>query len=303
MRTLNLISLYYYVCQLYDEHLSPHCFRHTKNGIEPLFTDQELITLYLFIEFTYQPRHLKSNYMIAADTYADWFPHLPSYERYNKRLNRISSVMPLIVSDLCRIRFKDLQRRGQLHDEGWLLTDSFPVVCCAGNRSGVVAPELTDRGYNSTKNMHFWGVKVHVIGIKVPNGLPVPYKLWVAPASEHDYRAQVSELEQLAQSNLSGDKAFESKELIDQFERQGGTWMIGKKDNYRKRTQERQRHIAADNMYNRSVAKLKQPIEALFAAFHKMGVQTASLVRSTAGLTRQLMGRIAASLLGATILC
>lgn len=297
MRTLNLISLYYYVCQLYDEELHAHCFRHTKNGVEPAFTDQEAITLFLFLTLTYRPRYMKDMHKIAQDTYLDWFPDLPCYERFVKRINRISSVFGLIVNDLCKNQLRQIIDHDKLCDEHWLLTDSFPIVSCAGNRKGVVVPELTDRGYNSTKRMHFWGVKVHVIAYKTRGRLPVPVQLWVGQASEHDYRAQVTELEDLSIFNLSGDKAFESRELITAFERNGGAWMVGKKDNYRTNQEKRQRHIAADKIYNCAVSSLKQPIEALFASFWRMGVQMASMVRSTAGLTRHIMGNIAAAML------
>jgi len=297
MRTINLISLYYYVCQLYDEELYLHCFRHTKNGKSPVFTDQELITIFLFIQSTYKPSSLKALHAIAQDAYLDWFPCLPGYERFSRRLNRISSVFGHIANDLSWRWFSQCLDSGAIADEEWLLNDSFPVVTCAGNRYGIVAPEITDRGYNSTKRMHFWGVKVHVLAYKVSGSTPVPVRIWVGPASEHDYQAQVTELESVASFNISGDKAFESKELIQEFKAQGGKWMIGKKDNYRKRESERQRNIAADKLYNRAVSKLKQPIESLFSTFAKFGIQRASLIRSTAGLTRHIMGTLAAAMI------
>lgn len=301
MRTLNLISLYYYVCQLYDEELHHHCFRHTKNGQSPLFTDQELITVFLFIQNVYKPSSLKSLHTIAQDAYLDWFPHLPGYERFNRRLNRISSSFCHIANDLGHRWFIQCLDSGAIADEAWLLNDSFPVVTCAGNRYGVVAPEITDRGYNSTKRMHFWGIKIHVLAYKVSGSTPVPVRLWVGPASEHDYQAQVAELESVAPFNISGDKAFESKELIEAFENHGGKWMIGKKDNYRKRVWERQRNIAADQLYNRAVSKLKQPIESLFSTFAKFGIQKAGLIRSTTGLTRHIMGTLAAAMIDSVI--
>jgi len=302
MRTLNLISLYYYVCQLYDTQLHAHCFRHTKNNVDPIFTDQEAITIFLFVLREYRPRSIKELHKIAEDAYRDWFPFVPGYETFLRRLNRMSSVFGLIANDLAARMLCQRMQRDELCDEEWLLTDSFPVITCAGNRQGIIAPEITARGYNSTKRMHFWGVKVHVIAYKSRGRLPVPVKLWVGPASEHDYQAQVCELEQLASLNISGDKAFESKELKLAFKNNEGDWMIGKKDNYRKNREKRQRHIAADNMYNKVVSKLKQSIEALFANFAYRGIQTASVVRSTAGLTRHVMAHAAVALLEPVLL-
>lgn len=48
MQQLKLIQLYFYVCQVYEEELKWHCERFTKNQQEPLFTDCELLTAYLF---------------------------------------------------------------------------------------------------------------------------------------------------------------------------------------------------------------------------------------------------------------
>jgi len=42
-----LIHLYLFVCQIYDTH-SATCFQRLSNNSQPLFTDQEIVTIYLF---------------------------------------------------------------------------------------------------------------------------------------------------------------------------------------------------------------------------------------------------------------
>ncbi len=108
--------------------------------------------------------------------------------------------------------------------------------------------------------MHYWGVKVHVVALKVRNTTPVPARLFVGLASEHDYRAQPAELANLVDHNLSGDKAFESKELKQVFEEGEGVFFVGRKDNYAKNVEQRRRGKAADQGYNRAVSELKQSI-------------------------------------------
>lgn len=44
---LQLIELYLWVCRIYDKHPMLK-YQHLSNNHEPLFTDQELITVYLF---------------------------------------------------------------------------------------------------------------------------------------------------------------------------------------------------------------------------------------------------------------
>ncbi|MFT5648413.1 MAG: hypothetical protein ACI976_003113 [Aureispira sp.] len=48
MRTLQLIQLYFYVCEIYEEELQWHCIRYTKNQSTPSFTEEEVLTTYLF---------------------------------------------------------------------------------------------------------------------------------------------------------------------------------------------------------------------------------------------------------------
>ena len=48
MRLLQLIQLYFYVCEIYEQELQWHCMRHTKNQAEPKFTDSEPLSSYLF---------------------------------------------------------------------------------------------------------------------------------------------------------------------------------------------------------------------------------------------------------------
>lgn len=300
MRTLKLIQLYYYICQVYDNCLYAHCMRLTKNDVPPKFTDEELLTVYLFISSEYQPATLKHLHRIAYDCYRSWFPNMPGYERFTRRLNRISSCFGLLAQELCAIWLE--QGSDQVGDEYWLLCDSFPVICCNGQRYGMVAPEITERGYNSTKGIHYWGLKIHVIALKTRQQLPIPIRLFVGPASEHDYKAQVDVLEEMANGNLSGDKAFAAKQLAEAFQESGGTLFVGRKDDYKKNEAQRKRGRAADQIYNTAVSKIKQPIEALFAFFERhTGIQKASLVRSTAGLTVHVMGKLAAAILSQTI--
>jgi hypothetical protein len=46
------------------------------------------------------------------------------------------------------------------------LVDSMPIVTCKGkNREGKVAKEITSKGYCSTKDMYYYGMKLHVVDI------------------------------------------------------------------------------------------------------------------------------------------
>jgi len=47
-KELKLISIYLYICDLYDSELKYHCQRFSNNN-DPEFTDQEVITIYLYV--------------------------------------------------------------------------------------------------------------------------------------------------------------------------------------------------------------------------------------------------------------
>ena len=35
----------------------------------------------------------------------------------------------------------------------------MPIITCSGKRKAKVATEITDKGYNSTKKMYYYGLK------------------------------------------------------------------------------------------------------------------------------------------------
>ena len=55
------------------------------------------------------------------------------------------------------------------------IVDSMPIVTCKGkNREGKVATEITSKGYCSTKNMYYYGMKLHMVGQRREGTLPFP---------------------------------------------------------------------------------------------------------------------------------
>lgn len=46
MRSLQLMKLYFYVSEIYEEELKWHCMRYTKNQVVPGFRDEEILTTY-----------------------------------------------------------------------------------------------------------------------------------------------------------------------------------------------------------------------------------------------------------------
>jgi hypothetical protein len=71
------------------------------------------------------------------------------------------------------------------------LIDSLPIKLSVGTcaNRGRVARELADTGFCATKQMHYGGVKLHLIAARRPRCLPLPERFALTRASQHDLAA------------------------------------------------------------------------------------------------------------------
>ena len=140
MQQLKLIQLYLYVCQLYKEELKWHSERFSNNGLEPKFTDCELLTTYLFSVGYEQRFQVKQVHRYIKYHWLNWFPNLPGYQSYNKRLNRLAGVFPVLISRLLNVLAVETQAIVQIS-----LTDSMPIMTCSNRRKAKVALDLCNK--------------------------------------------------------------------------------------------------------------------------------------------------------------
>ena len=84
-----LIILFCAVCDRYNSAITAICQRFSNNR-RPKFTDEECIAIYLFgiIEGKFTQ---KSIWQFIKYYWADCFPHLPCYEKFNKRIKKVVS--------------------------------------------------------------------------------------------------------------------------------------------------------------------------------------------------------------------
>ena len=77
---LTLVKIYLFVCERSGrvEALS----QRQSNNSRPDFTDQEVLTVYLFGLFR-KRRSVSEIHGYIRDHFAEWFPDLPSYQAYN----------------------------------------------------------------------------------------------------------------------------------------------------------------------------------------------------------------------------
>lgn len=284
-----LIRIYFIICDYFKE-LQYYCERFSNNN-NPKLTDQEVMTIYLYVLHHQGHTKVKHIYRFANEYLREWFPCLGSYQAFNKRLNRLDGAFNRLVGLL----LEDYVPEDCLFDQS--LLDSMPIITCSGKRQGKVARELTDKGYCSTKSMYYHGMKLHALGFRRIGTLPHPEQLLLTPASVNDITVYKQEWANIENRFFFGDKIYMDNELNQGMIKNLNSEMLtpvkavkGMNDIIKKRIK------AANDLYSTAVSRVRQPIEALFGwLIQKTDIQKASLVRSTKGLLVHTYGKLAAA--------
>lgn len=144
-------------------------------------------------------------YILSPMVYlSSWFPKLPSYQTFCIRLNMLSEAFKVLVETMIQsFKPKDC-------DSIISIVDSMPIVTCKGkNREGKVATEITSKGYCSTKNMYYYGMKLHMVGQRREGTLPFPEMIALTPASDNDLTVFKSEcVPYLSGKTVLADKIY-----------------------------------------------------------------------------------------------
>lgn len=283
---IRLTSVYCEVCEQYTRHLWRHCERFSNNSI-PLFSDEEVITVYLFGIMRHK-RTIQDIYEYTQDHLLDWFPKLPSYGGYVQRLNKLSSVFPALLEGL-QEQWPTIR--------GWLpvlLLDSMPVVLAKEKRRyhAKVASEVSNCGYCASKKMKYYGVKLHVLGLRQAGTLPCPEYIELTPASNHDLTVLDAISPQLGNGELYADKAYIAETIQQYLEQQGMTLHTPVK-----KAKGQEELFLFEKLLSTSVSRVRQPIESFFNWIEEhTGIQVASKVRALNGLLVHVFGRLAAAM-------
>jgi hypothetical protein len=293
MQTNNLIKLYYHVCDKYNEQLRWEVQRHSNNNHQRgIITDEELLTIYLFCVAYEEKYKIKSMYKCIKNHWHSWFPLLPSYQAFNARLNNLCDAFPILLTDFMNqvpINSDSLKI---------LLGDSLPIITCSHKRGGKVAKELTDKGFCATKKLHYYGVKIHLLGLRRACTIPLPQYIEVTPASIHDLSASRNILEKIDADITILDKAYADADLAKQMQQNGNILLTPIKDKKGWGAALKQTDQAFNDIFNKAVSSIRQPIESLFNWMNELTqIQNASKVRSANGLKLHLYGKITVALM------
>lgn len=284
---LRLITLYEFICKQYQERLWVYCQRFSLHA-DLTFTDEEVICIYLW-GLMDKRREIKDIYEDVRRHLSSWYPKLPSYGGYVQRLNRVADVfVPLL--EAMQEAFPDKEVLEEIR-----LMDAMPIRMAHAKRSGRarVAPELANKGYCASKGEYYYGVKLHVLGLRRPGTLPLPNYLGLTQASDHDLTAFRQIASQIHGGQLYVDKAYADELLAQATQAEQDLTMLTPV----KKAKGQAYLDAADQLWSTAVSRVRQPIESLFNWIEeKTGIQRASKTRSSNGLLVHVFGRLAAAM-------
>ena len=283
MRELELIRIYCAICHHYDSALSPHAQRISNNSC-PKFSDEECIATLIW-GIANQKFDIKRCYEFIRDFYCDWFPDLPSYQTYSKRICFLADAFKALAGVL-------LESLGLDESHADFIYDSMPIVVAGANRSSSarVAPELCNKGYNASKKMWYYGAKLHILAQSNYMAMSTPAMMTISKASEHDRPIAEQMLDDVRNIRVFADTALVDKEWQAQMPTENNVQIITPI----KREKGQEHLSSADKLFSRAVSSVKQAIESLNNwLIEKTNIQRASKVRSAEGLLVFLFARIA----------
>jgi hypothetical protein len=296
--TDKLIEIYFHVCDCYDTDLVLH-YQRMSNNYSPKFTDEEVITIFLFGIIVEKKRSIKEIYNFADNYLRSWFPRLvDTYEGFLTRLNNLPAVFPVICQLLLEAKMRKIHPEKIRRYQGLIasVVDSMPIILAKGPRSfgAKITDKYCNKGYCASKKLHYYGLKLHVMGFSIFNKLLLPEYIGTSPASNNDLAVFKPVWETIEDRAIFADKFFANKAFEQWlFENNNLQILTPVK---KKKGQKVLKFI--DQMYSRAVSQVRQPIESFFNwIIEKVGIQNASKIRSEKGLLVHVYGRFAAALM------
>jgi len=265
------------------QRISPESLSRTPPG---QISDTEVLTIY-FWGLRTGHRSITTIHRYVRAHLREWFPALPGYQQYVKRINRLADLLESIFGVLCFADESDVDKA---------VIDSMPIVIASSSRSGraSVAPDLCSKGYCASKKMYYYGCKLHLVVSGDRNS--APYSMLagdISPASEHDIGYLKRSHLLIKASSLYGDKAYLSNPLAREMFKTDLKLICPPKKPRGKAMSLGSQLIGA------LISGTRQTIETAFGWIQrKTGISKASNVRSSQGLRRHIFGALVGVALG-----
>jgi len=243
-------------------------------GVPPTFSDSEMLTLMVaidFFEFTSE-RHYHA--FIQAN-YLDLFPHLLDQSQYNRRARSLRFLLNKLRQDWAN----QLGVQGEQH---FLLdTTPVPVVGYRRDKDRSHFRGSADYGYCAARRMKYYGYKL--VMLTTLEGIPYSFELVPAHTDEREAADEI--LDTLpADSQVWSDKGFIDQDWQLQWQAHGVYVWTAKREN-----QKDQNPAAFDQLLN----QVRERIEGAFDILKEGGRSIEKTLAITVeGLCSRMIAKI-----------
>lgn len=233
-----------------------------KVGRKPVFSDSEVITLLLLMDYLPFPGENQFLGFIRAN-YLALFPKLVDQSQFNRRVRNLR----FLVEEMRRSYLGQL---GYLQQTTYLLdTKPVPVVGYKRSKRHSEFAETAAYGYCASRNFYYFGYKLVVL--ITLDGIPIAYDLVAANTDERVAAEAV--LCYVTDSDIIGDKGFISEEWqAEQFAGQGNRIWTPKRKN---------QHEQNPPDFDRFLNGVRERVESLFNEVQNTGRNIERLLRKT----------------------
>lgn len=276
MQSIDFPTLLTIMYVLVDDWYKLHAPRLLKGkvGAKPLFSDAEVITLMLAMDFlSFESETQFLSFMRA--NYLELFPKLCDQSQFNRR----SRSLRLIVEQLRRAWLKELGATQDL----FLLMDTkpVPVVGYKRNKKRSDFRQSAGYGYCSARHFHYFGYKF--VAVTTFSGLPVVFEMVAANTDERAAAEEV--LCRLRSCDIFGDKGFIGAEWQQEVKVQSGNrvWT-------QKRVNQKEPNPA---WFDRLLNQVRERIEGSFNELQNTGRNLERMLAKTViGLTTRVIAKV-----------
>jgi hypothetical protein len=245
-----------------------------KVGAKPVFTDAELITLMLamdFLSFESETQFLA----FRRANYLPLFPNLCDQSQFNRR----SRSLRLVVEQLRRTWLEELRSP----DDLFFLLDTKPVPVVGYKRSKKRSDfsQSAGYGYCSARHFHYFGYKF--VAVTTFSGLPVAFEMVAANTDEREAAEEV--LCSLSSCDIFGDKGFIGAEWQQEIKEQSGNriWTT-------KRVNQKEQN---PKWFDRLLNSVRERIEGSFNELQNTGRNMERLLAKTViGLSTRVIAKV-----------
>jgi hypothetical protein len=246
-----------------------------KPGVKPVFSDSEVMTLMLAMDFIPFPSETQFLGFIRAN-YLGLFPRLLVQSEFNRRARGLR----LLVEELRRSWLVEL---GVVHETHFLFdTKPVPVLGYKRSKRHSQFAGSAAYGYCESRKLHYFGYKL--VTVTTLAGLPVVCEL--VPANVDEREAAEAVLFYLHNCDLFGDKGFIGQDWQALIRHLTGNriWTV-------KRANQHDQNPAA---FDALLCRVRERIEGAFNEIQNTGRNLERLLAKTiVGLCTRLIAKIA----------